>query len=324
MQKLVAGLLIFITLTLGCAQTTAVSPTPPSATITAVSANTTAPTASPAGSGFVAEFIDPQQPPYAWPAPQAPLPDLARTIITPSQIKSEQTFNQPTAPERQDARLAQAYNQLQQTPTSKTSAAAPIPLGSETIINISQNKTNHIVPIEAVLLGKSDHAYFWFDTGQGSVQPAETAVATMGSLFDEIYAEMELIFGQPALAAADDPRVHIVTASPLALCDVTLSTSDSCGLAGYFNSSDSLPATINPNSNERNMFVMNADWFGTDFFLNVLIHEFRHLIEDHYDPGEEGWEIEGSATLAEVLLGFPDQCHTTRQPLFAKSQPPTQ
>jgi len=50
---------------------------------------------------------------------------------------------------------------------------------------------------------------------------------------------------------------------------------------------------------------MNDEFFGTDYYLNVLTHEFRHMIEDNYDRGDADWEAEGSAMLAEDLLGFP-------------------
>lgn len=306
MQKSFVGLLIFIALTLGCRQETAVTTPRPSATDTVLPSPQSKPDMQVDSRGVLSEIINPTRSFKGWPWPIAPLPDLVRTAVTPAQRQSMQALSQPAAPERDDAQLAQVYGRLQSTPPAQPGAADNIPIGSEAVINISQNKTNHVIPVEAVLLGVSEHAYFWFDTGPGSVQPAATAVETMGSIFDEIYQQVAEIYGQTAPGLDGDPRVHIVTASPLALCNVTLSTTDHCGLAGYFNSSDTLPATVNPNSNERNMFVMNADWFGTDFYLNVLTHEFRHLIEDNYDRGEEEWEIEGSATLAEDLLGFPD------------------
>ena len=55
------------------------------------------------------------------------------------------------------------------------------------------------------------------------------------------------------------------------------------------------------------MFVMNVSNFGTIFYLSVLSHEFRHMIEDNYDRGDQDWEVEGSAMLAEVLMGYGDQ-----------------
>lgn len=301
MQKTLLTLCFILFFALGCQQGTAVSNPQPESTNTAVASKILS-----NSSGVVAERIDTSQPPERWPAALAPLPNLVRTAVTPAQQASWQALSQPSAPERNDAQLAQAYRSLPNNSPSQKPSKETLSLGTETTFNISQDQTNTIIPIEVALLGVSEHAYFWFDTGPGAAHPTETAVDTMGSLFDEIYTEVEAIYGQADVGLDDDPRVHIVTASPLALCDVTLATAADCGLAGYFNSSDTLSSAINPNSNERNMSVMNADWFGTDFFLTVLGHEFRHLIEENYDASEEGWEIEGSATLAEDLLGFRD------------------
>ncbi|MEW5988837.1 MAG: hypothetical protein AB1791_19615, partial [Chloroflexota bacterium] len=67
-----------------------------------------------------------------------------------------------------------------------------------------------------------------------------------------------------------------------------------------------LPTAVQPQSNQREMFVMNVDYFGTAYYANVLAHEFRHMIEDRYDRNDADWEVEGSAVLAEVLNGYPD------------------
>ncbi|MEZ4518436.1 MAG: hypothetical protein R3C44_17000 [Chloroflexota bacterium] len=104
----------------------------------------------------------------------------------------------------------------------------------------------------------------------------------------------------------DDPPVHIVHVSPLSLCDVTETTADQCGLAGYFSSRDRLPLAANNRSNEREMFVMNATQIGRDSYLDVLAHELRHLIEARYDSSDADWAVEGSAMLAEELIGYDD------------------
>jgi hypothetical protein len=49
---------------------------------------------------------------------------------------------------------------------------------------------------------------------------------------------------------------------------------------------------------------MNAEKFGGNFYLNVLGHELRHMIEAHYDHSDTDWAVEGSATLAEELIGY--------------------
>ncbi|MFQ5419286.1 MAG: hypothetical protein ACE5EY_02870, partial [Anaerolineae bacterium] len=178
--------------------------------------------------------------------------------------------------------------------------------GDHLTFNINNLDTNTVSAIDTVLLAVSDHAYFWFDTGPGSVDPDRGELAEMATLFDEIYEMDVQYFGSEANPGIDgDPRVHIVHASPLALCDVTLATADQCGFAGYFSSDNVLPTAVEPSSNAREMFIMNITQFDTNFYRNVLAHEFRHMIEDAHDRGDADWEAEGSASLAEELLGYP-------------------
>jgi immune inhibitor A len=55
------------------------------------------------------------------------------------------------------------------------------------------------------------------------------------------------------------------------------------------------------------MFVMNIDVGGLGGldYLITLAHEFRHMIEYQYDRHDDGWEVEGTAMMAEDLLGYP-------------------
>ncbi|HFE66883.1 MAG TPA: hypothetical protein ENJ93_06435, partial [Chloroflexi bacterium] len=126
-----------------------------------------------------------------------------------------------------------------------------------------------------------------------------------GAAFDEIYERDTAVFGQENSPGIDgDPRIHIVNASPINLCDVSLANIQACGLAGYFGSSDILPQSVDEQSNEREMFIMNGSLFGSDAYIDVLAHEFRHMIESNYDVNDWDWEVEGSAMLAEDLNGF--------------------
>ncbi|MCP4356644.1 MAG: hypothetical protein GY796_01320, partial [Chloroflexi bacterium] len=255
--------------------------------------------------GIVAEEVMPDNPPPVWQSPIPPLPDLARTAVTPEQQRTAQLLSQSSPPLRDDVQLAAAYRGLSGLPELPV-ANDPLSIGQEETFNITNNDTNEVGQIDAVLLGISERAYFWFDTGSGSYRPNQNDVNTITVAFDDLYDTAVNYFGPPLIPGIDgDDHLHIVNASPLALCDVTLATTQECGLAGYFNGRDNLPRTVQPNSNERDMFVMNMDWFGTEFYLNVLGHEFRHMIEDNYDQGDIGWEVEGSATLAEDLLGRP-------------------
>jgi hypothetical protein len=201
-------------------------------------------------------------------------------------------------PVRDDVSLAQAYSGAPDPALPEASNGQPQTgqVDPFTVLNIDRNVN---VPIEAVMVGASEHAYFWFDSEVP--QPSEQEVEVVGTAFDSIYEAVVAAFGQEESPGIDgDARVHILHASPAAICD----DANLCGLAGYFSSADALPRGVNENSNERDMFVMNADTFATGYYLNVLAHEFRHMIEDNYDRSDADWEIEGSAMLAEELAGY--------------------
>ena len=315
MRKHAFWLLVVWLLLAACRRPAPVDSIPATAT-TAEAAATVEPTPSAAapepaaGSGSLHAEGAPTDPPPAptWPAPIAAEPSLARTAVTAAQQATLAELNRPQTPERDDLDLAFAYRDLAAAPELNVPPPGEPPAaGSRQSFQIANIDTNTVATIDAVLLAVGEHAYFWFDTGPGSFQPDPDEVAAAAAAFDTIYETVNFYFGPENNPGIDgDPRVHVVNVSPLVLCDVTLQTANNCGLAGYFSTSNMLPASLNPNSNEREMFIMNVSWFGTDFYLNVLGHEFRHMVEDNYDRGEVEWESEGSATLAEELLGYPD------------------
>lgn len=198
-------------------------------------------------------------------------------------------------PVRDDVALAVAY--LGSDPAATPPAATEPETGATELFYIGNVDSNTVSQIEAQLLSVGENAYFWFDLGSGSVTPDAADLASSIEAFDAIYEQLFAYFG---VAEPPGGRVHIVHASPEALCDVA----DQCRLAGYFSSRDMLPLAVNPQSNQRAMFVMNARQFGGNAYLDVLAHELRHMLGDSYDVGEEDWFVEGSAMLAEDLSGF--------------------
>lgn len=78
------------------------------------------------------------------------------------------------------------------------------------------------------------------------------------------------------------------------------------GVSGYYSSANEHPRAVNPYSNERRMFVMNAAELrpGTRAYEAVLAHEFFHLIHWDRDGNEDAWVNEGLAQLAEDLAGY--------------------
>ncbi|MFW6042511.1 MAG: hypothetical protein ACOC9C_02390 [Chloroflexota bacterium] len=242
----------------------------------------------------------PQESAAEWPAPEATAPGRqSQAPLTDDQERTWAELASSNPPVRDDVALAQMYQGAPDPLEIQSADGDPPDTGQVdafTVLNIDSN-TN--VSIEAVLVGRSEHAYYWFDTD--TPQPDEAEVQVVGDAFDEIYETVVAAFGPEDRPGIDgDLRVHVLHASPAALCD----DPGRCGLAGYFSSTDALPRAVSETSNEREMFVMNADTFGTGFYLNVLAHEFRHMIEDNHDRSDADWEIEGSAMLAEELAGY--------------------
>jgi hypothetical protein len=243
-----------------------------------------------------------------WPAPNSAVLPFSRLPITAEQQATFNELNQAIPTGRDDVALAMGfYGVPQPEPTPAAANNTDIPLGTTRTFNVLNIDNNTVSQIEAVLLAAGDHAYFWFDTGPGSFQPEANDLTLVASEFDEIYEDVAFYFGQEGQPGIDgDLRVHVINASPVVLCDVTVDTASFCGLSGYFSAADGLPSEVDGNSNELDMFVMNVDNFGPGYYLSVLGHEFRHMIEDHYDVGDWDWEVEGSATLAMDLLGIED------------------
>ena len=151
--------------------------------------------------------------------------------------------------------------------------------------------------IEASLERISEHAYFWYDT-RFQISGSELDRAAEG--FEAFYvAARELYGSEPAPGIDGDARIYIVHASPQALCG-----GGACGLLGYFSTSDLLPLAVNPRSNQHEMFVLNISReIGGRGYLSTLVHEFRHMIEHNYDRHDDDWEVEGTATVAQLLAG---------------------
>ena len=155
--------------------------------------------------------------------------------------------------------------------------------------------------IEARLLKITEHGYFWFDTTRDP-KPEDVERAAAG--FEALYQSARDIYGEEASPGIDgDPRIYLMHASALALCNVDESTAHQCGLLGYFSTTDTKPVEIDSHSNEHEMFVLNIDRaIGSDSYLSTLVHEFRHMIEHNYDRHDDDWEVEGTAVVAQMLV----------------------
>jgi hypothetical protein len=281
-------LLCFAWLLAGCAADPPAGATDP----------TLPPTIPAATSPTVAATAVPTRSPGATAAtePDASSPTLEPTTApTAGREATAAELAQTAPPFRDDVRLAVAFRGAD--PAAATSLAPVEPeLGATERFNVSNVDSNTVSTITAELMGIGEHAYFWFDLGPDSTRPDEAGIAEAVKTFDDIYQTLHDQLG----LEPDGRQAHIVHASPRALCDEV----EACGLAGYFSTQDLLPRAINPQSNERLMFIMNAWQYGSGNYFDVLAHELRHLLGANYDEGEEDWAVEGGAMLAEDLVGY--------------------
>jgi hypothetical protein len=233
-----------------------------------------------------------------------PLPDpYAQNEITAERQNALELLSTSNSNERNDIELARLYRGWQGELKEPILVTEPLLPGTTQELNILNSDSNTLSKITVELKGVGENAYFWFDTGSKSFDPPAADLKQEIQLFDRFYEQTIAIFGMENNPGVDgDPRMHVVHVSPDLLCDIGLTDFGACRIVGYLSASDLVPTEVNPNSNAREMFVMNTDYFGGDFYRNALTHELRHLIEDNYDSNDIDWAVEGSATFAAELI----------------------
>jgi hypothetical protein len=155
--------------------------------------------------------------------------------------------------------------------------------------------------ITAELMAISKHAYFWQDQASEALnatnEPATAEDwAAAAESFDQSYERVRAVFGQEESPGLDgDLRLFVIN-------------SDSLGMVGgYFGQNDRLPAIMEPYSNEGQYFYISNTWasgIASDYYKEVLAHEFQHMIQKNMDPNEEGWLNEGFSMLAQQVAGM--------------------
>ncbi|MFQ5945003.1 MAG: hypothetical protein ACE5NC_01980 [Anaerolineae bacterium] len=146
--------------------------------------------------------------------------------------------------------------------------------------------------IEASLLYANEVVYMWVQ--EGLRLDGRDLIEAADEFANRIYPTNRQIFGSEWTPGVDgDPRLHILNASLPSV-------------GGYFSSADEHSSAINPFSNEREMFYINAASIppGSGFYRSVLAHEFQHMIHWHQDANEGTWINEGLAELAVLLNGY--------------------
>jgi len=149
-----------------------------------------------------------------WPASDGLSGPFSQLAVSPEQQAASDRLAASNPPIRDDIELARAYGGFDGTITGPPPAGAQgLDVGTAQEIKVLNNDLNSQVTIEVDLLAVSDHAYFWFDTGPGSINPSAAQLEEVAEEFDNIYEISVGIFGSEDKPGVDgDPRLHIIIA----------------------------------------------------------------------------------------------------------------
>ncbi|MGB0383415.1 MAG: hypothetical protein ACPGWR_01205 [Ardenticatenaceae bacterium] len=159
-------------------------------------------------------------------------------------------------------------------------------IGDTLVFNVSNSNTDENFETEATLRAQTAHASWWVDN---NVEINQEDLDASARVFEEkTYPTNRAIFGSEWTPGVDgDPRVHVFVGNVP-------------GVGGYYSSADEFPRSIDPFSNEKEIFYINSSNAlpGDDYFDGILAHEFQHMIHWNMDRNEDVWMNEGLSELA--------------------------
>jgi immune inhibitor A len=176
------------------------------------------------------------------------------------------------------------------TSTVRTTTKRVYKVGDQETFTVFDLEKKQPYKVNAVAVAVTPHLYMFADVNSRQDRAQLARVAQQFE--DKVYPTTRQFFGSEASPGVDnDPRV-VVLNTPLKLA------------VGYYSSDDGLLRTVNPNSNEREMFYIGADPASESSYLSVLAHEFQHMIHNNNLPHQDLWLNEGQSVLAQVLNGY--------------------
>jgi hypothetical protein len=232
------------------------------------------------------------------PAPAGAAPTVAPSAAAAPADEQLAAIDAAERPLRDQLELAKALGSCRQTPADCAAVAATAP--AELQVGYTRNfwvtdlSNNTQFEIEAELRYAGPVALMYVQVGLPYNQrDLERAARTFEQ---EIYPRTREIFGSELQPGVDgDSRITILNADD-----------PSEQVLGYYSSQDSLTRQVNRFSNEREMFFMNISLmpFDDPVYLDVLAHEFQHMIHQNEQPGSATWFNEGASQLSEDLNGY--------------------
>jgi immune inhibitor A len=303
-RKLLVGLLALALA--GCVPNGAADPTPPAPPPTSVpSAVAASPAEAP--SAAVVDPGDAPSPiaingPTSTPAAAGTSPTTAPAAPAAGPAATDEiaALDGAERPLRDQLALARALGSCRADPEACPAVASAQPLDVQVgdvrpfwVTNMADN-TQFEIQAELRYAGPVVLMY----VQQGMPYNQRDLEAAARTFEQEIYPRTREIFGSEVQPGVDgDTRITILNAD------------DPSGqVLGYYSSQDSLSRQVNRFSNEREMFFMNISLmqFADETYLDVLAHEFQHMIHQNEQPGSATWFNEGSSQLSEDLNGYYD------------------
>jgi hypothetical protein len=190
--------------------------------------------------------------------------------------------------------LSEEFNGVVNPPTSLNTPPIAYKKGDILDFWVLDEDTNENTKVSAILQYQSGNVYFWVEDGvKFNDQQLKKDVETFAN---KIYPTDQEFFGKEQIPGVDnDPHLFILYTRGMG-----------ANIAGYESDSDSYVTEVQPYSNEKEMFYINADvqQLSDPYTLGVMAHEFQHLIHAYHDPNEELWLNEGFSELAMFLNGY--------------------
>jgi hypothetical protein len=230
--------------------------------------------------------------------PQEPIPEgLIRIPVPASAEQTAAELNSAEHPPFDRYRLAKELRGLTQ-----AEIVPDVPLNPDYQVNdriefmINKNLSGiaNFRPLPARLRHISDNAYWWV---AAKVEADDAKIVAAAQNFEEEVLKINhMIFGEEWKPGIDnDPRMHIL-----------IVFEPSWGSKyGYFSDINEYPSILEPNSNQKEMLIVNlrAVRIDSTAFAGELSHEIQHLINWKNDPNEDVWWTETMSELAKFLAG---------------------
>ncbi len=235
--------------------------------------------------------------PYSELAATDELADLATSAQPDTEIEVDKVAALSAAlqrPPRDQVELARALGGVTDASAVARTTPLDVQVGDVEQFWVTSTATNRTYTVTAELRYAGPVVLMYVE--QGLIIDQATLEQAARVFEEQIYPRTRELFGSELQPGVDgDLRITILNGR-----------SPGGGVAGYFSSRDSVPRSVNRFSNEREMFFMNIESVNpaNPGYLQVLAHEFQHMIHWNEQRNAAIWFNEGCSTLSEDLNGF--------------------